>query len=394
MRNPTKIAVVGLSYPFRGGISHYSTLLVRELRKTYQVKFVTLKRQYPAWLFPGKTQYDHSAEKLIEENAPLIDSINPITWIKTAFLLNREKVDLVIIQWWNPFFGFAFGTITSLLSLISKTPTCFVCHNVAPHESTLFDRILSKYAFFSARYFIVHSEEDRTNLLAMKPNAIVKKNGHPTYAVFGEFTNYDKNQARRKLNIAQHNHVLLFFGFIRPYKGLSYLIQAMKTVIKHVDCLLLIVGEFYEPKRKYISLIVDLHLDKHIIVIDKYVSNEDVSLYFCSSDVVVLPYVQATQSGIIQIAFGLNRPIITTNVGGLPEVVEDGKTGFVVAAKSPEHLAAAIIKYYQGNYEPQFCTEIMKISSSFGWNTELQNIEFFLGEQRQYTSKAKGRVIQ
>jgi glycosyltransferase involved in cell wall biosynthesis len=383
MAAPKKIAVLGLSYPFRGGIAHYSTLLVRELRKTYQVTFLTLKRQYPAWLFPGQTQYDYSAEKLLEENDPAIDPLNPITWLKTAYLLKKSNVDLVVMQWWNPFFGLAFGTITLLLSRISRTPICFLCHNVIPHESTLLDKILSKYAFLSTRYFIVHSEEDRKNLLLLKPKAIVKKNFHPTYAIFGDFTLYEKSQARRKLNIAPDNNVLLFFGLIRPYKGLRYLIQAMKEVIRYTECLLLIVGEFYEPKQEYMSLITDLRLDDHIVVIDKYVNNEDVSLYFCSADVVILPYVQATQSGIIQIAFGLNKPVITTNVGGLPEVVEDGRTGFVVEAKSPEKLTAAIIKYYQGNYEQKFCAEIKKVSHNFSWDAEMQSIEFFLGKKRQ-----------
>ena len=373
-----KIAVLGLSYPFRGGISHYSTLLVRELRRKYRVKFLTLNRQYPDLLFPGKTQYDYSVDKLIEENDSVIDSINPVTWIKAAFILKKENFDLVVVQWWNPFFGFAFGTIVNLLSLISKSNFCFLCHNVAPHESTAFDRILSKYAFLKVKYFIVHSEEDRRNLLSFKPNAIVKKNFHPTYSVFNSFITYEKFQARRKLDIAQNKNILLFFGLIRQYKGLKYLIYAMKEVVKYIDCVLLVVGEFYESKDDYMSMIKSLNLSDYIIVIDEYINNEDVSLYFCSADVVVLPYVEATQSGIIQIAFGLNKPVITTNIGGLPEVVEDGKTGFIVEAKSPESLSEAIIKYYRGNYENKFCEEIKKVSHNFSWDTELRNIELFL----------------
>jgi glycosyltransferase involved in cell wall biosynthesis len=378
---PKKIAVLGLSYPFRGGISHYSTLLVRELRKKYEVKFFTLKRQYPDLLFPGKTQYDYSKEKLIEENDSIIDSINPATWIKTAFLLKKENVDLVIIQWWNPFFGLSFGTIANIISLISKSDICFLCHNIVAHEDTIFDKMFSRYAFFNAKYFIVHSEEDKKNLLNIKSKVIVKKNFHPTYSVFSDFIIYEKIQARRKLNIAQNKNVVLFFGLVRPYKGLKYLVYAMLEVIKHKECMLLIVGEFYESKDEYRSLIKRFGLDNYITVVDKYVSNEDVPLYFCSADVVVLPYIAATQSGIIQIAFGLNKPVITTNVGGLPEVVEDGKTGFVVEAKSPEQLSEAIIKYYQGNYESKFREEIKKRSNVFSWDAELESIEFFLAQK-------------
>jgi glycosyltransferase involved in cell wall biosynthesis len=373
-----KIAVLGLSYPFRGGIAHYSTLLVRELRKKYRVTFITLRRQYPEFLFPGKTQYDHSAQGLKEENHPLIDSVNPLSWVKTAFALKRDKLDLVVVQWWNPFFGLAFGTIVNLLTLISKTKICFLCHNVIPHESTVLDRILSRYAFLSTKYFIVHSDEDRSNLLSIKPRASVRKNVHPTFSVFGEFGAYEKNQARIELGLRQDKKILLFFGLIRAYKGLKCLIQAMARVVNSIDCLLLIVGEFYESKEEYLSLINELGLEEHIIVRDEYVKNEAVSLYFASADVVVLPYVTATQSGIVQIAFGLNRPVITTNVGGLPEAVEDGKTGFVVDPESPDKLADAILKFYAGDYEAKFSCNIRQNANAFSWDSEVCSIEEFL----------------
>jgi glycosyltransferase involved in cell wall biosynthesis len=380
-QSPRKLAVLGLSHPFRGGIAHYSTLLVRQLRKKHTVKFITLRRQYPELLFPGKTQYDPSACGLIEENHPLIDSVNPISWIKTVVALKRDAVDIVVVQWWNPFFGIAFGTIVSLLRLFSKSKICFLCHNVMPHESTLLDRLLSKYAFFVGKYFIVHSDEDRRHLLSMKPGAIVRQNVHPTLSIFGEFAVYDKNQARAALGIQPEKKVLLFFGLIRPYKGLKYLIQAMARVIQVMDCVLLIVGEFYEAKEGYLALIRTLGLEDHIVIRDEYVKNELVSLYFSGADVVVLPYISATQSGIVQIAFGLNKPVITTNVGGLPEAVEDGKTGFVVDAESPEELAKAILRFYQGNHEAEFSQRIRERAAAFSWDVEVSNIESFVGEQ-------------
>jgi len=377
-----KIAVLGLSYPFRGGIAHYSTLLVRSLRKKYSVRFMTLSRQYPELLFPGKTQYDYSAHGFKEENHPLIDSVNPVTWVKTALALRKEKVDLVVVQWWNPFFGLAFGTIVNLLTLVSNSKICFLCHNVMPHESTLLDRILSRYAFLRSKYFIVHSDEDRRHLLSLKPRAVVRKNVHPTLAIFGDFAAYEKIQARIELGIAAETRVLLFFGLVRPYKGLKYLIQAMARVVESIDCVLLVVGEFYESKAEYLSLIKELGLEKHIIVRDEYVKNEAVSLFFSSADVVVLPYVTATQSGIVQIAFGLNKPVITTNVGGLPEVVEDGKTGFVVDPESPDQLAEAILRFYQGDYEAQFSAQIRENASAFSWDVEVSNIESFLADRQ------------
>ena len=375
-----KIVVLGLSYPFRGGIAHYSTLLVRELRKKYAVKFITLSRQYPELFFPGRTQYDDSAQKLTEENQALIDSVNPASWVKVAFALKKEKVDLVVVQWWNPFFGLAFGTIVNLLTLVSDIKICFLCHNVLPHESTLLDRILSKYAFLRSNYFIVHSDEDRCHLLSMKPNVVVRKNVHPTLSMFGDFAVHEKSQARSELGIAPDKKTLLFFGLIRPYKGLKYLIQAMARVVESTDCVLLVVGEFYESKEEYLSLIRELGLEQYIVIRDEYVKNEAVSLYFSSADVVVLPYVTATQSGIVQIAFGLNKPVITTNVGGLPEAVEDGKTGFVVDPESPGKLAEAILKFYRGDHEGQFSRRIKENSSAFSWDAEVSSIESFLVE--------------
>jgi glycosyltransferase involved in cell wall biosynthesis len=378
------IAVLGLTYPFRGGIAHYSTILVRELRRTYrQVRFLALSRQYPALLFPGTTQYDDSKTPIVEDHDAIIDSINPLTWLRPAWRLKREAPDLVVIQWWHPFFGLAFGTIANLLTLISNIKICFLCHNVLPHESTLFDKLLLKYAFCRVTYFIVHSEEDRANLLALRPDAVVKHNVHPTYAVFGEFERYEKDEARRILNLPLQKNVILFFGLIRQYKGLQYLIRAMPEVLRQIDCTLLIAGEFYDAKEAYLALIAELGLEADIIVVDQYISNEQVSLYFCSSDVVILPYVEATQSGIVQIAYGLSIPVITTRVGGLPESVEDRKTGLLVEKESPDELAKAIIEYYTGGYEPTFRREIEKNATRFGWDAELRNLTSFLSETRK-----------
>jgi glycosyltransferase involved in cell wall biosynthesis len=247
-----------------------------------------------------------------------------------------------------------------------------------PHENTRIDRLLSKYAFLTAQYFIVHSEEDERHLRALKPTAHIRRNPHPTYSFFTNYALFTKEEARNVLKIPPHKNVLLFFGLIREYKGLEHIIVAMRDIIKHVDCVLLIVGEFYESKQKYLSLIADLLLQDHIIIIDRYVRNEEVPLYFCSADVVVLPYISATQSGIVQIAFSLHKPVITTNVGGLPEAVEDGKTGFIVAPRSPEQLAEAVRRYYQEGWEAKFGDAIQRHADHFSWERELSNIDTFL----------------
>jgi glycosyltransferase involved in cell wall biosynthesis len=373
-----KIAVLGISHPFRGGIAHHSTLLVRNLRKKHSVQFITLNRQYPALLFPGRTQYDDSAQGLREENQPLIDSVNPVSWVRAVFALKQGNFDLVVVQWWNPFFALAFGTIANLLPLLANTRVCFLCHNVLPHESTWVDRILSRYAFLSVRNFIVHSEEDKRHLLALKSHAIVRRSFHPTYSIFGEFRSYQKREARHELGLCSSKKVLLFFGLVRAYKGLKYLIEAMSIVGKSLDCVLLVVGEFYDAKEEYLTQITRLGLENHVVIRDEYVKNEAVALYFSSADVVVLPYVTATQSGIVQIAFGLGKPVITTNVGGLPEAVKDGETGFVVDPESPGKLADAILRFYAGDYESKFSQTIKKNADVFSWDAEVETIESFL----------------
>lgn len=379
---PARLVVVGLSYPFRGGIAHYSTLLVRTLRGRYRTRFITLCRQYPGFLFPGKTQYDHSSAPIVERNESIIDSINPLTWWRTARLLDRENADLIIFNWWQPFFGLAFGAILQLMSRSGRQKVCFLCHNVLPHERHTLERLLCQFAFLHVRYFIVHSEEDKEKLLALKPTAIVQRNPHPTYSTFSEGQVHDKAGARRQLGLPPGGKIVLFFGLVRPYKGLAYLLQAWPEVRRHLDCLLLVVGEFYDDKEKYTALVEQIGLGEHIRMVDEYVNNEDVASYFGAADVVVLPYIEATQSGIVQIAYGCGTPVITTRVGGLPEAVEDGRTGLLVDPGSAEQLAAAIVRYYEGGHEDEFRENIRRQSGKFDWDEEVRSIELLMAQAR------------
>jgi len=229
--------------------------LVRALRKAYRVDFFALTRQYPELLFPGATQYDDSQNPIVEAHIACIDSINPWTWLKSAWRIKKAAPDLVVIQWWHPFFALSFGAIANLLAVISKTKVCFLCHNVLPHESTIFDRLLLTYAFWQTNHFIVHSEEDEKNLRQLKPKATIKRNIHPSYSIFGDFQSYSKEEARRKLGLDLEDRIVLFFGLVRKYKGLQYLIQAMPDVVAAMDCTLLIAGEFYDAKSDYLELI-------------------------------------------------------------------------------------------------------------------------------------------
>jgi len=380
-----KVAVVGLSYPYRGGISHFSTLQVRALRRKYDVTFLSFSRQYPDFLFPGQTQFDHSAKTLDEPHERIIDTLNPLTWLAAARRLNREQPELIVFQWWHPFFAPPFGTIVRLLQAPLRRRVCFLCHNVMPHEASRVQTLLTRYAFPRRGFYIVHSEQDREQLAALRPSATIRKGHHPTYSEFAQGNVSGKAEARRALGLAEDRKTLLFFGLVRAYKGLRYLIEAMPQVRKSLDCHLLVVGEFYDDKAPYLELIRKLGLQDAITVVDRYVPNEEVGRYFSAADVAVLPYISATQSGIVQVAYGLNTPVIVTRVGGLPEVVEDGRTGFIVEPEDAGAVARAIVRYYEGGFETGFRAEIARQANRFDWDAEVAQLEEFLRLARHET---------
>ncbi|MEX2343384.1 MAG: glycosyltransferase [Steroidobacteraceae bacterium] len=342
------------------------------------MSFINFSRQYPKLLFPGTTQFDVSGNPLLEPNERCIDSLNPISWYRTAALLNARTPDLIVFQCWHPFFAPAFGTIVRLLKPALRNRVCFLCHNVLPHEASPMQRALTRYAFSNAEFYIVHSAEDSRKLQELRPGAVIIKGHHPTYAEFGAAGPRTKLEARRAVGISEETKTILFFGLVRPYKGLRYLIEAMRHVTAKLECQLLVAGEFYEDKQPYLDLIDSLGLGNKIRIVDRYIPNEDVGLYFGAADVVVLPYTSATQSGIVQIAFALDRPVISTNVGGLPEAVDHGKTGLLVEPESAERLAEAILEYFQSDLESAFSAEIGRQKGRFDWSQALDHVDGIL----------------
>ena len=368
-----KICLIGPTYPFRGGISHYTTLLYKHLLSRHSVTFISFIRQYPKVLFPGKTDIDPSKKHFREKGVlPILDSMNPFTWLRSALKIINMRPDLVIIPWWVSFWAPQFWTISSLTRIFSDSKILFLCHNVVEHESKWIDKILTRFVLKKGDLFIVHSSEDKQNLLSMFPAANVRKSFHPTYDVFNSEDSFPET-VRGKYGIK--GHVILFFGFIREYKGLKYLIKALPEVLSNVKVTLLVVGEFWKDKDEYLHLIKELKLEGHVILVDEYVPNEEVGFYFRASDLVVQPYVSATGSGIIQIAFGFNKPIIATKVGSLPEVVVDGKTGYLVPPKSPHELADAIIKFFQLGNIKEFSVNVRQENYKFSWDRMVDVIE-------------------
>ena len=370
-----KIGIIGPSYPFKGGIAHYMTLLFKELADHHDVQFFSFKRQYPRWLYPGKTDKDESKSAIRDERIEqVLDSMNPLTWFAVFGRIKKHGPDLVIIPWWVAFWAPHFWFISKLIKNNKKTKILFICHNVVEHESNFFTKFLTRIVLKQGDYFIVHSQDDMDNLKNIIPSANVIKSHHPTYEVF-KTQEIEKSNAQKTLGL--EGNVILFFGFVRAYKGLIYLIESLPIVLKEIKVTLLIVGEFWKDKKTYIDKIEELGVAGNIKIIDKYIANDQISGYFSASDVVVLPYTSATGSGIVQTAFGCKRPVITTKVGSLSDVVRNGETGFLVSPEDAEALAAAVVRFYKEGKEQEFTANINKYKDEFSWTCMRGKIESF-----------------
>jgi glycosyltransferase involved in cell wall biosynthesis len=364
-----KIDLIGPSYPFKGGISHYSTLLFKNLKKehTNSVKFYSFKRQYPRFLYPGKTDKDSSHSPLRDsEVEPCLDSMNPFTWINVAKKIVRDKPDLTIFPWWTAFWAPSFFVIIRLIRTFSKTKLLFICHNIVEHEKSRLKHALTKCVLKRGDYFIVHSDEEKKRLIEITGKTRVKVSFHPTYEAFNPRA-IPQSDAKEKLKISEEN-VLLFFGFVRPYKGLSYLIQAMPDILDRMDARLVIAGEFWEDKDPYLKLIKTLGLEEKVTIADRYIPNEEIPTFFYASDIVILPYISVTGSGLVQLAFGFQKPVVATRIGALAEVVADKKTGFLVPPRNPEEIAKAVKAFFSDSDREAMARWIEKESEKFSWN--------------------------
>lgn len=362
-----KIAMIGPVHPYKGGIAHYTDLLCRALREDgNEVQLYSFKFQYPKLLYK-KPQKDMKSSGFGTNDADFcIHTLNPFNWIRVAGRIKKQKPELIILQWWHPYFAPCFWSICKLLR---REKILFVCHNVFPHERFPLDRLLTKWTLGCGRYFITQSKMDARDLLSVKHDAVYRVTPHPTYGMFCK-QGMSMSKAREQLKIDQGQRVLLFFGFVRKYKGLQYLLEAMK-LLKERDfkVQLWVVGDFGEDKDEYVEQIRRFKIEDQVQMVEGYVPDDEVEKYFAASDLVVLPYLSATQSGIVQIAFGFEKPVLVTEVGGLPDVVTNGKTGYVVEPRSAEMIAEAIMDYYINNRREAFVSQIEKEKDRFSWKT-------------------------
>ena len=375
------IIILGPVYPYRGGISHYTSLLSRALAKRHDVTTVSYSLQYPKFLYPGKAQKDFGGANdsfKIEDARFLLNTVNPLSYFRTASFIRQKSPDLLIVQWWHPFFAPAYWSLAKLLR--KECRLLFICHNVFPHEKFPLQKFLVPLVPKNADAFIVQSELDERDLLSLIDKPKYLKTVHPTYNAF-KLSNPSKERAREILNLGMDEKILLFFGFIREYKGLRTLIDAMPGIKSLLPgCRLMIVGDFYsnQSKAEYASLMEKSGCMENVMLVDGYIPDDEVEKYFAACDVVVLPYDSATQSGIAQIAYGFEKPVIATDVGGLGEVVIDGETGFLVPPKDPGKLASAVVKFFASANDrsfTEFTKNIRREAHTYSWDRMADVVE-------------------
>jgi glycosyltransferase involved in cell wall biosynthesis len=370
-----RIALIGPTYPYRGGIAHYTTLLTEALREEHETLLISFSQQYPTWLFPGRDDRDPSERPLRTEAEYLLNPLNPLTWARTLRRLRQWQPDLVVMQWWHPFWFPAWSYIgRGLRRLPGRPPLVYLCHNILPHEEggRLSRAILPHLIRFTLRPaagFITHAHSDKKLLARLLPQHPIIVSPHPTYAVLGEQPGMDLPVA-----VPTDRPLLLFAGFVRPYKGLDVLLDALAILKDKRPFYLLVAGEFWDSTKIYRQQIERLGLQQHVTLYNAYLPNEVLAACLQRANVVVLPYRSATQSGIIQLAFGAGCPVITTDVGGLAEVVENGRTGLIVSPEDPPALAAAIERYLVDGLEPVFREGIVGENGRFGWGQLIQAI--------------------
>jgi len=371
-----KIALIGPAFPYRGGIAHHTNMLYTYLRKHgHEVDLITFTRQYPKFLYPGEFQ-----EELGDggdwggiRSERMIDSINPFNWIKVGRELKRRNYDLIAFKFWLPFFGPAFGTIARLAHRKGRKDIVIVCENLIPHEKRPGDLAFTKYFFRYCNMAVAQSSVVKRDLERLFPSIPHVMLPHPTYENFG--ASLAKEETRSRLGITAPK-VILFFGFVRKYKGLDRLLAAMPEIVRRIpDAHLLVVGEFFEDAEPYLAQIREGGVEKHVTIHDRYVPNEEVAEWFSVADMLVLPYHSATNSGIAQIAYNFATPVIVTDVGSLSEIVIDGVTGFVLRDPSPEGIASAVEKMYEGDTIARFSEGIKVERRKYSWDAFVEGIE-------------------
>ena len=362
-----KIIILGSAHPLRGGgIATFNERLARAcMQEGHNVEIFSFSLQYPSFLFPGSSQFttEPAPTDLIIHSC--INSINPINWLKVGNRIRNIQPDLVIVRYWLPFMGPCLGTILRRIKKNNTTRVVCIADNIIPHEPKPGDSLFTKYFVQPVDAFITMSEKVKMDLLQFAPNKNTVFIPHPLYDNFGEKISTDI--ARAHLNIESDARVLLFFGFIRKYKGLDILLDAMKLLqADFPEYKLLIAGEFYDDQQTYLDQIERLGLEGQLILRTHFIPDSEVKYYLCAADVVVQPYRSATQSGVTPLAYHFEKPMIVTNVGGLPALVPDNKVG-LIAEPNAASIAEKIIQFFK-NGEQHFIPNLVQEKKKYSWS--------------------------
>jgi glycosyltransferase involved in cell wall biosynthesis len=377
-----KVIIIGPGHPLRGGLATFNQRLAKEFNKDgHDCSIYSFSLQYPAFIFPGTTQY---TDEPAPENLKIftdINSINPFNWFKIGNRLKKERPDIIIVRFWLPLMGPALGTILRRVQKNKHTKIICIADNVIPHEKRFGDKTFTRYFLKSCDAFITMSEKVLADLRLFEKTKPAKLVAHPLYDNFGDIIS--KAEARKHLGLSGDENIILFFGFIRKYKGLDLLLEAM-SILKNTTpqtlnpekpgqaIKLLIAGEFYEDAKQYHEQIEKLKIKDQLILKTDFIPDSEVKYYLCAADAVIQPYRNATQSGVTPLAYHFEKPMLVTNVGGLPSLVPDGKAGLVVEP-TPMAIAEGILKFYQLG-ENYFIPHLRNEKIKYSWATMVNTI--------------------
>lgn len=366
-----RISFLSAFYPYRGGIAQFNANLLAALAKNHEINPYTFSLQYPSFLFPGSSQTVSTYDAAKKVYAPrILNTVNPLSWWTAARMIRKTNPDVLLLRFWIPFLSPALGTFARLVRRRKSTVIISILDNVIPHEKRILDKQLIRYFLDSCQGYMVMSESVGKDLLSFKPAASWAYHPHPVYDHFSE--RISTANARENLKIPPEKKVLLFFGFIRAYKGLDILLEAMSFL--NDDYHLIVAGEPYENFEKYEQMILKLNLLESVSCYVRYIPDSEVPLFFSAADLCVLPYHSATQSGIVPVAYHFDTPVVVTDVGGLRETVIDGETGYVIPSDSRQ-LAEAIRKYFSGDKKESFIRKIREEKKKYTWNAFAASLE-------------------
>lgn len=355
------IVIIGPAHPLRGGLATFNQRLAKEFNAQGDTcSIYSFSLQYPSFIFPGTTQYTTEPAPENMQIHTVINSINPFNWIKTGNRLKKERPDFIIVRFWLPLMGPALGTILRRVRKNKHTRIICIADNIIPHEKRPGDKPFTRYFLNSCDAFITMSEKVMNDLRSFEPDRPARLVTHPLYDNFGDIL--PKAEARKHLGLPEHEKIILFFGFIRKYKGLDLLLEALPSL---PGIRLLVAGEFYEEEKHYQELIDRLGIRQQLILKTDFIPDSEVKYYLCAADAVIQPYRNATQSGVTPLAYHFEIPMVVTNVGGLPDLVPHGEVG-IVTEPDPASIARGILSFFESGPE-KFIPSLREKKKQFSW---------------------------